>query len=591
VAKDSDQSAGIFETEKTGGLAGLLAEENGFDRRLLWRTGTWGAAAVAAVILAAMANQSSIGWRRGQIAASDLVRQAQQLQMVTKESLNETRRLAAAIDTLDSDRDRLYSRVTVLEQGLDSVTGAIARQSSAGPTAAPQGPWPAASKSPVPSAAPASSAPTDSSPVAAIEEAPVVTAAAAPAPPVTAAAAPEKPRMEIAKLEPKPDVKLDAKLDTKPDARLEPKPRPEAKSDSKAEKPESKPEPKGDVKAEIKSDIKPEIKTDPTAGPKPEVRSVASKGDSLKGDSMKPDPSKSDASKFAPRPELKPEAKSEVKLEAKPETKSKVEPKSESRAEKRAEAKIEPKIEAKPEQNAGPVPPPTAPAARAASVAAPNALAPPMTTAAPATAGPVTSLMGPPDPAAGKFEAATPANPGAAPASDAMASVSPKDNDASEAASAKLAVQRTEFAVDLGTANSVNGLRALWRGLRFKTELAELHPIIVVKEGNTGLGMQLRLAAGPLQDAAAAAKICARLVETERPCETTVFDGQRLAMSADDMQAPLAGGPASAMKSAPNPYRRNTPRHVANQKEETAPKPDSPSTSSSSFSLFGGSRH
>jgi hypothetical protein len=216
-----------------------------------------------------------------------------------------------------------------------------------------------------------------------------------------------------------------------------------------------------------------------------------------------------------------------------------------------------------------------------------------MTTAAlaPATAGPATSLMGPPDPAAGKFEAATPANPGAAPVSDAMASVSPKDNDASEAASAKLAVQRTEFAVDLGTANSVNGLRALWRGLRFKTELAELHPIIVVKEGNTGLGMQLRLAAGPLQDAAAAAKICARLVETERPCETTVFDGQRLAMSADEMQAPLAGGPASAMKSAPNPYRRNTPRHVANQKEETAPKPDSPSSSSSSFSLFGGSRH
>jgi len=599
VAKDSDQSAGTFETEKTGGLAGLLAEENGFDRRLLWRTGTWGAAAVAAVILAAMANQSSIGWRRGQIAASDLIRQAQQLQMVTKESLNETRRLAAAIDTLDSDRDRLYSRVTVLEQGLDSVTGAIARQSSAGPTAAPQGPWPAASKS----AAPASSAPTDSSPVAAIEEAPavapVVTAAATPAPTpsVTGAAVPEKPRMEIAKLEPKPDVKLD----TKPDAKLEPKPRPEAKSDSKAEKPESKPEPKGDVKAEIKSEIKPEIKTDPTPGPKPEVRSVSSKGDSLKGDSMKSDPSRSDTSKFAPRPELKPEAKSEVKLEAKPETRSKVEPKSESRAEKRAEPKtepttepkIEPKIEAKPEQNAGPVPPPTAPAARAASVAAPNALAPPMTTAAlaPATAGPATSLMGPPDPAAGKFEAATPANPGAAPVSDAMASVSPKDNDASEAASAKLAVQRTEFAVDLGTANSVNGLRALWRGLRFKTELAELHPIIVVKEGNTGLGMQLRLAAGPLHDAAAAAKICASLVETERPCETTVFDGQRLAMSADEMQAPLAGGPASAMKSAPNPYRRNTPRHVANQKEETAPKPDSPSSSSSSFSLFGGSRH
>ena len=49
--------------------------------------------------------------------------------MLTKESQNEARRLASAIETLNTDRDRLYSRVTVLEQGLDSVTGAIAKQS------------------------------------------------------------------------------------------------------------------------------------------------------------------------------------------------------------------------------------------------------------------------------------------------------------------------------------------------------------------------------------------------------------------------------------------------------------------------------
>jgi len=50
------------------------------------------------------------------------------------------------------------------------------------------------------------------------------------------------------------------------------------------------------------------------------------------------------------------------------------------------------------------------------------------------------------------------------------------------------------------------------------------------EESTTGLGMQLRLVAGPLADAAAAAKICAALLESQRPCETTVFDGQRLAM-------------------------------------------------------------
>ena len=62
--------------------------------------------------------------------------------------------------------------------------------------------------------------------------------------------------------------------------------------------------------------------------------------------------------------------------------------------------------------------------------------------------------------------------------------------------------------------------------------------------------MQLRLVAGPLSDAAAAAKICAGLIENERPCETTVFDGQRLAMKGDEPAAtdakPAAVKPAAA---------------------------------------------
>ena len=121
-----------FEADDAGGvLSGLLAEENELDRRTLWRIGSWGVGATAAVIVAVMANQSSLGLKRDQVAAADLTRQAQQIQVVARESQNEARRLAAAIDTLNSDRDRLYSRVTGLEQGLDSVTGAIARQGSA----------------------------------------------------------------------------------------------------------------------------------------------------------------------------------------------------------------------------------------------------------------------------------------------------------------------------------------------------------------------------------------------------------------------------------------------------------------------------
>src|SRR6266566_7048234 len=129
MAKNTDHLARSFGTENTGGvLTGFLAEEDELDRSALWRLGSWGAASVGAVIVALYANQSSIGSWRDQVAAADLLHQSQQIQAVARENQNETRRLASAIDTLNSDRDRLYSRVTILEQGLDSVTGAIARQ-------------------------------------------------------------------------------------------------------------------------------------------------------------------------------------------------------------------------------------------------------------------------------------------------------------------------------------------------------------------------------------------------------------------------------------------------------------------------------
>jgi hypothetical protein len=132
VAKASDLRAGSKDADKAGLLSGLLAEENEFDRRSLFRIGSWGFAAVGAVVLAVAANQFSMGWRRDQLAAADLARQAQQIQSLARESQNETRRLASAIDTLNSDRDRLFARVTVVEQGLDSVTGAISKQAKRG---------------------------------------------------------------------------------------------------------------------------------------------------------------------------------------------------------------------------------------------------------------------------------------------------------------------------------------------------------------------------------------------------------------------------------------------------------------------------
>src|ERR1700682_1909616 len=152
MAQDSDHLAG-FDTENTGGfLSGLLADEDHIDRRALWRLGWWGVATVGAVVVALLASQSSFGLRREQMASADLAHQSQQSQSVATESQSEARRLASAIETLNSDRDRLYARVTVLEQGLDTVTGAIARkipapawpQAATTAPATPEPPQPAA---------------------------------------------------------------------------------------------------------------------------------------------------------------------------------------------------------------------------------------------------------------------------------------------------------------------------------------------------------------------------------------------------------------------------------------------------------------
>jgi hypothetical protein len=182
------------------------------------------------------------------------------------------------------------------------------------------------------------------------------------------------------------------------------------------------------------------------------------------------------------------------------------------------------------------------------------------------------SMMAPPDPAASKLiEPGKAPNPViASPIPDVMASApSATDAEADDDAAPKVSLQRTEFGVDLGTANSVNGLRMLWRGLlksRSNAPLAALRPIIVIKESAKGLGMQLRLVAGPLNDAGAAARICAVLTENKRPCETTIFDGQRLSLKSDD-PSPAAAKPT---------YRRRGIAKRAAVVEEVAKKPELP---------------
>jgi len=439
LAKKPDHLAN-FEADDTGGvLSNLLAEEEEFDRRALWRIGSWGVGATAAVILAVMANQSSLGLKREQVAAADLTRQAQQIQLVARESQNEARRLAAAIDTLNSDRDRLYSRVTGLEQGLDSVTGAVARQGSAAASpAAHAEPQAAQNPQPSPAVAPVATAPT-TAPAADKSTA----ATAEPAPPAVYSAAKDAAKTDAAKAE---------------SARLEAAKAEMAKADM--------------AKTEL-------------------AKAEAAKADTAKLESTKPSPAT-------------------------------------------------PLIAAQ-------------------------------------------SMMAPPDPAASKLM-----EPGKAPSPvisspipDVVASVpSAADAEADDDAAPKVSLRRTEFGVDLGTANSVNGLRMLWLGLlksRSNAPLTALRPIIVIKESTNGLGMQLRLVAGPLNDAGAAARICAVLTENKRPCETAIFDGQRLSLKADD-PSPAAAKPT---------YRRRGIAKRAAVVEEVSKKPEvPPATTQATLSSF-----
>jgi hypothetical protein len=490
MATDRDQWADNLSGDSGGWLTGFLAEEDEFDRRSLWRLGSWGVGSVAAVIVALLANHFSLASRKEQIASADLVRQSQQIQWVAKESQNETRRLASAIDTLNSDRDRLYSRVTVLEQGLDSVTGSIGRQSDAAASApspstatASAGPSTAATPSaPQPAADPPTASqigpPAPAASPSTVSQTSPLPAAATPA--TTTAAAPDKATTE------KPSTE---------------KTSPEKTSPEKANTEKASTDKPNAVAA---------LQPDPAAN------------------SSAPSPS-------APGPTV-----------ARPE----------------------------PTNNAS-----------AAAIAAPGA-----TPTAPLM--PAKSFMAPPDPAAARLTAPEPpTNTNGTlpplPAPQTIAAAPPvTEPDAAEIQAPAIAVQRTEFGVDLGGANSIDGLRALWRGLlkyRSNKALAELRPIIVVKERNNGLGMQLRLVAGPISDAAAAARICATLTENDRSCEPSVFDGQRLAIKGDtSTPAPAAisnGHPAAAPTRPPR--KRSIPKGAAQTEEPEKPPP--PKSSLTSF--------
>lgn len=387
MAKKRDEMAdGVIADEAEGWLANLLAEEEPYDRKMLWQLGSWAAAALGALAFAFMAAQTVGVTRSDLAAANELVRQNQQIAQAATERETEARRLVAAIDILNADRDRLYARVTGLEQNLDSVTSSIKQTRT---LVAP---------AQLPTAPPIGGPPESVTPQ--------------PSPPASALPAiPSAPQSEA-------------------DPNRAAKPAPLATARQAA-----------------------------TEAPKPEIP----KPETAKGEPAKTEPAKVELPKTEP-------AKTEpAKAEA-------------ARSESAKSAEVEKAVDPNKSTDVA-----------AATHAQPAADTP--------TAGPTPIVTAAIPPAI--------------------------TNDADTVP--EVAVAKTEFGVDLGTASSVEGLRALWRGVQSSNKklMAPLRPIIAIKE-RSGLGMQLRLIAGPLTDAAAAARICAVLSENDRPCETAFFDGQRL---------------------------------------------------------------
>jgi len=340
MARKSDPLSDSFAADDADGwLGGIVADEDHLDRQTLWRLGLWGVTAVGALTLGILSAQLPVNPQRTQLAADESAGRTRLVEVKLQENLLEARRLAAAIETLNGDRDRLFSRLSNLEQGLDVVTGSI-KKSDDKPAKIP---WPEATFPPVIESAPAT--------IVALQAVP---------PPVSIATTP-------------------------------------------ASEPES------------------------TATVAPHMEPQPAETAAIKPPSL---------IQVVPIPDIKPAATQN---------------------------------NTKPEE--------------------------------------------------------------------------------------ELPVTAANFAVDLGAANSLGGLRALWRGVlkSHKAQLEGLRPLITIRERRNGLGLQLRLIAGPIKDAAAAAQICAVLSEAERDCATAAFDGQRLSLASEPEERTAPARPAKRKSSGSRP--------------------------------------
>jgi hypothetical protein len=89
-----------------------------------------------------------------------------------------------------------------------------------------------------------------------------------------------------------------------------------------------------------------------------------------------------------------------------------------------------------------------------------------------------------------------------------------------------------EYGADIGSALSIQALRARWAGIRSAhPQLFDgLVPTVTLREIPRSNSPELRLVVGPLVSADAATRLCAALLSSKLFCEPTIFAGQHLAL-------------------------------------------------------------
>jgi hypothetical protein len=120
----------------------------------------------------------------------------------------------------------------------------------------------------------------------------------------------------------------------------------------------------------------------------------------------------------------------------------------------------------------------------------------------------------------------------AAESEESASSVHALSTTPSPAPPTSISSAKPEFGLDLGNGASVEALRAAWTAAsrRHGNLLQGLGAVVQTRQRGKGVAVELRLIAGPIPTAAAAARLCAAMIAAGAACSPAPFEGQRLAV-------------------------------------------------------------